>query len=184
MSETHRNRYQFKACVIGDPAVGKTSLISKFTQSSFKEEYIRTIGAQFTTFEREIDGDLIKLLIWDIAGQRDFDFLRPSFFNNSKAAVIVFSLEENEHGRNSLNNILNWHRDVQKFCGNIPVILFGNKIDLIDESGLDMTSFEEIVDQNSFIDFFITSARTGQGVEKAFTKLIKILHDKYKVLVK
>ena len=184
MSEFHRNRYQFKACVIGDPAVGKTSLISKFTQSSFKEEYIRTIGAQFTTFEREIDGDLIKLLIWDIAGQRDFDFLRPSFFNNSKAAVIVFSLEENDHGRNSFENILNWYEDVKRFCGNIPIILFGNKVDLIDESKLDKSSIEEIVDQNNFIDFFITSARTGQGVENAFTKLIKILHDKYKVLIK
>jgi small GTP-binding protein len=182
MSKPQKNRYQFKACVIGDPAVGKTSLISKFTQSSFKEEYIRTIGAQFTTFEREIDEDLIKLLIWDIAGQRDFDFLRPSFFNNSKAAVIVFSLEENEHGRNSFNNILNWHKDVQKYCGNIPVIIFGNKVDLIDESGVDISTIGEIVDQNGFIDYFITSARTGQGVEKAFTKLIKILYEKYKVL--
>ena len=184
MSKTPINRYQFKACVIGDPAVGKTSLISKFTQSSFKEEYIRTIGAQFTTFERELDGDLIKLLIWDIAGQRDFDFLRPSFFNNSKAAVIVFSLEDNEHGQNSFENILNWYEDVQKYCGNIPIILFGNKVDLIDESVMDKSSIEEIVDQHDFIDFFITSARTGQGVEKAFTKLIKILHDKYKVFVK
>ena len=184
MSEFHRNRYQFKACVIGDPAVGKTSLISKFTQSSFKEEYIRTIGAQFTTFEREIDGDLIKLLIWDIAGQRDFDFLRPSFFNNSKAAVIVFSLEENEHGRNSFKNILNWHEDVQKHCGEIPVIVLGNKVDLIDEDGLDKSSIEKVMTQNNFVDYFITSAKTGQGVEKAFTKLIKLLHDKYKVLVK
>lgn len=182
MSETRRNRYQFKACVIGDPAVGKTSLISKFTQSSFKEEYIRTIGAQFTTFEKELDGDLIKLLIWDIAGQRDFDFLRPSFFNNSKAAVIVFSLEESEHGRNSFENILNWYKDVQKHCGDIPVILFGNKVDLIDHDELDKSPIEEIVSQNKFIDYFITSAKTGQGVEEAFTKLIKLLHDKYKVL--
>ena len=172
MSETRRNRYQFKACVIGDPAVGKTSLISKFTQSSFKEEYIRTIG------------DLIKLLIWDIAGQRDFDFLRPSFFNNSKAAVIVFSLEENKHGKNSFENILNWYEDVQKHCGDIPVILFGNKVDLIDDNKLDKSSIEEIVTQNNFIDYFITSAKTGQGVEEAFIKLIKLLHDKYKVLVK
>ncbi|GAH43367.1 unnamed protein product, partial [marine sediment metagenome] len=95
MSETNK-KFRFKITVIGDGAVGKTSLIQKFTNDNFKEEYIKTIGAQFSIFDRKIDGDKIKLLFWDIAGQDSFNFLRPSFFNNSVAAIIVYTLENNE----------------------------------------------------------------------------------------
>jgi len=73
-------KLRFKVTIIGDGRVGKTSLIKKFTLGTFETDYVETIGAQFSKYDKNIDGDNIRLLFWDIAGQRDFDFLRPSFF--------------------------------------------------------------------------------------------------------
>ncbi|MFW9970944.1 MAG: Rab family GTPase, partial [Candidatus Odinarchaeota archaeon] len=117
-------KFNFKITVVGDGRVGKTSLIKKFTQEGFKEDYIKTIGAQFSVYLQEINQDKIKLLFWDIAGQDDFNFLRPSFFKNSRAAIIVYSLEENDLGEDSFSHISSWYKDIIQFCGEIPVVLF------------------------------------------------------------
>ncbi|GAG77491.1 unnamed protein product, partial [marine sediment metagenome] len=95
---TGGTNFKFKIAVIGDGMVGKTSLIKKFTKDSFSKDYIKTIGAQFSVFDKEINEHKIRLLFWDIAGQKDFDFVRTSFFNKSRAAIIVYSLEENDLG--------------------------------------------------------------------------------------
>jgi len=179
MSEASK-KFRFKITVIGDGAVGKTSLIQKFTNDNFKEDYIKTIGAQFSIFDKKIDGDKIKLLFWDIAGQDDFNFLRPSFFKNSVAAIIVYTLEENELGEESFKHIHNWSLDIKKHCGDIPVVIFGNKVDLIDEKQLDTSVIEKIVEENNYLGYFITSAKTGHGVIDAFDTIIDELYVKYK----
>ncbi len=179
MSEASK-KFRFKITVIGDGAVGKTSLIQKFTNDNFKEDYIKTIGAQFSIFDKKIDGDKIKLLFWDIAGQDDFNFLRPSFFKNSVAAIIVYTLEENELGEESFKNIHNWDVDIKKYCGDIPVVIFGNKVDLINEKQLDTSAVEKIVEENNYLGYFITSAKTGHGVIDAFDAIIYELYVKYK----
>ncbi|MHA1670375.1 MAG: Rab family GTPase [Promethearchaeota archaeon] len=172
------NKFQFKICVVGDGAVGKSSLISQFTKSSFKGDYIKTIGAQFSAYEKIIDGDIIKLLFWDIAGQDDFNFLRPSFFNNSKAAIIVFSLEENELGKVSFEHVLNWQEDVKKHCGDIPIILFANKVDLVDESQVNKDRIKKLVEKLQLFNYCMTSAKTGKGVVESFNEIIEILYRK------
>ena len=85
-------KLKFKITLIGDGMVGKTSLIKKFTKGSFRQDYIKTIGAQFFVFDQEINEEKIRLLFWDIAGQVDFNFLRTSFYNKSDAAIIIYSL--------------------------------------------------------------------------------------------
>ena len=180
--ENIKHEFRFKITVIGDGKVGKTSLIKKFTKGSFNQDYIRTIGAQFSKYDKEIEGDNIRLLFWDIAGQDDFGFLRPSFFRESRATIIVFSLEENDFGRNSFNHIANWHEDIRHFCGDIPVVIFANKIDLIDENNLDHTKVQEIVEDRNFLGYYLTSAKTGKGVIEAFNAIIDELYRKYKEL--
>lgn len=179
-----KNRFQFKISVIGDGAVGKSSLISKFTKSTFREDYIKTIGAQFSGYNKIIDGDSVNLLFWDIAGQNDLNFLRPSFFNNSKAAIIVFSLEENDLGKDSFEHILSWHEDIKMYCGDIPVILFANKVDLIDENKIDNDKIKNLVEDRQFLNYCITSAKTGKGVIEAFNEIIDILYKKAMVTAK
>ena len=180
MSESdERKDFVFKITVIGDGGVGKTSLIKKYTKGSFKKEYIKTLGAQFSKYDEKIKGSVVKLFFWDIAGQAEFSFMRPTFYKGSKAAIIVFSLAQDELDK-SFNHIYDWHEDIKKYCGNIPIVLFGNKIDLVDDSLMDIDKVEEVVNQRDFLGYYKTSAKTGNGVYKAFQAIIKDLYEKYK----
>jgi len=171
--ESVKKKLKIKVTVIGDGSVGKTSLIQKFTQGTFKTDYSKTIGAQLTKYKTEIDGYRIELIFWDIAGQDDFHFLRPSFYRASKAAIIVYSLEENDLGKRSFEHITKWYEDVKQFCGEIPVVLFANKVDLINEQSLDKTKIQNLVKELNFLGYYITSAKTGQGLDDAFNALSK-----------
>ncbi|NVM19348.1 MAG: GTP-binding protein [Candidatus Lokiarchaeota archaeon] len=171
--ETVKKKLKIKVTVIGDGSVGKTSLIQKFTQGTFQTDYIKTIGAQLTNYKTEIDGYRIELIFWDIAGQDDFHFLRPSFYRASKAAIIVYSLEDNDLGRRSFEHIIKWYEDVKQFCGEIPVVVFANKVDLVNEQSLDKRKIQNLVKEHNFLGYYITSAKTGQGLDDAYKALIK-----------
>ena len=175
MSDSERTKQKVKVTVIGDGGVGKTSLILRFTQGTFQKEYIKTIGAQISNYKVEKNGKRTELLFWDIAGQDDFHFLRPSFYRASKAAIIVYSLEENNLGKRSFENILSWYNDVKEFCGDIPIVLFANKVDLVSEDNIDKTKIEDLVETHNFIGYFMTSAKTGVRVTDAFNFLIENL---------
>ncbi len=172
--------FKFKITVIGDGVVGKTSLIKKFTKGGFQKEYIKTIGAQFSKFNQKIEDDLCELVFWDIAGQDEFHFLRPSFYRSSVASIVVFSLEENNYGKETFKHAGSWVKEIKKFCGDIPVALFGNKVDLVDESKLDDEKISKFVKKHDITSYYRTSAKTGQNVENAFKAMINELHNKVK----
>ena len=179
MVDTHL-KFVFKIIVIGDGGVGKTSLIKKYTEGTFEEDYISTVGAQFSIYDEKINGDECKLYFWDIAGQDEFEFLRSDFYEESKAAIIVYSLEENELGKKSLNHIKVWYEDLKKHCGEIPVIIFANKVDLIKDDKIDDINVQSLINEKNIVGIYLTSARTGRGVTEAFQKIIKELYNKYK----
>ena len=70
--------------------------------------------------------------------------------------------------------------DIKKFCGDLPIVLFGNKVDLVKEKNLDQKKVLELVKERNFLAYFNTSAKTGNGVYKAFQAIIKELYNKYK----
>ncbi len=179
---TNSQEFGFKICIIGDGGVGKTSLVKKFTKGTFEKDYIKTIGAQFSKYDKEIKGDLISLNFWDIAGQDDFNFLHPLFYRESKGCIIVYSLEDNDLGKESFEHIDNWDNELKKYCSDIPIVLFANKVDLIKENSFDKTKIEELVKKRNFLGYYLTSAKTGQGVRNAFNAIIDKLYSKYKPL--
>ncbi|MFX1390948.1 MAG: Rab family GTPase [Promethearchaeota archaeon] len=174
--------YGFKICVVGDGAVGKTSLIKNYTQGSFQKEYIATLGTQFSKYEEEIDGENVGLFLWDIAGQDSFQALRQRFYTGSSGAIIVFSHAPEQ--LESFTHVSRWLDDLKKHCGNIPIVLFGNKIDLVDNSELvsnpSVPTSDSVLDQfvkdNRLVGYYKTSALTGQGVTDAFKVLVKKLY--------
>jgi len=174
--------YGFKITVIGDGAVGKTSLIKKYTQGSFQKEYISTLGTQFSKYEEEIDGEKVELFLWDIAGQDQFQALRQRFYIGSSGAIIVFSHDPEQP--KSYEHVRRWLDDLKKHCGSIPIILFGNKVDLVDEASLGSNlglptadaNVEQFAKENRFVGYYKTSALTGHGVTDAFKVLIKKLY--------
>ena len=176
-------RFKFKITVIGDGRVGKTSLIRRFTKGSFQKDYIKTIGAQFSKYVEEIEGDHCELFFWDIAGQDEFHFLRPSFYKDSSAAIIVYSLEKNSLGKESFKNITHWYNDLKKFCGDIPIIVFANKVDLIDKDILDNVKIKKLVKKKNLLGYYLTSAKTGERILDAFQAIIKELYNRYKKMI-
>ncbi|MFX1425458.1 MAG: Rab family GTPase [Promethearchaeota archaeon] len=177
-----QDKYKYKITVIGDGRVGKTSLIQKFTKGSFQKDYIKTIGAQFSNYKQNIEEDRVELVFWDIAGQDEFHFLRPSFYKNSSAGIIVFSLEENNLGKESFKNITIWYSDLKQFCGDIPVLLFANKVDLVNKEELDTKRIAKLVEKKKFLGYYLTSAKTGERVYDGFQAIIKALYNKSKAL--
>jgi small GTP-binding protein len=176
-SSEFTNDFIFKIVVIGEGAVGKTSLIKRFTQGSFNKDYIKTLGAQFSRYElisgpkKEVRS---RLFLWDIAGQSEFSFMRPTFYNGAKAAIIVYDLSRPE----TLATVDNWHKDITQYTGNIPIILFGNKADLLpDEEHYDDTKVKEVISKYKLLGFYKTSAATGKRVQDAFNSIIKVLVD-------
>ncbi len=175
-------KYVFKITIIGDGAVGKTTLIKKYTQGEFQEDYISTIGAQFSINEQKINGDEIKLFFWDLAGQDEFKVFRSSFYENSKAAIIVYSLERNDMGIESLKNVMKWYDEMKQYCEDIPIIIFANKADLVDDTEIDGGSFKELSAKENYLGVFRTSAKTGNGVKNAFKAIIEKLYTSHKGL--
>lgn len=171
-----KDGFVFKITVLGDPRVGKTSLIKKYTKGTFKKDYIKTLGAQFSKYEESIGNDQINLFFWDIAGQDSWNFMHETFYRGSKAAIIVFSHTDDE----SFKHIDNWHDELKGICGDIPVVLFGNKLDLVNEDELDDGKVESVVEERGFLDYIKTSAKTGTGVYKGFQQIINNLYYNYK----
>jgi small GTP-binding protein len=157
-------------------------LIKKYTQGSFQKEYIATLGTQFSKYEEEIDGEKVTLFLWDIAGQDSFEALRQRFYTGSSGGIIVFSHAPDQI--ESYRCVNKWINDLQTHCGNIPIVLFGNKVDLVDDGELasnpNLPTSDAIVDQfakqNKFVGYYKTSALTGQGVTDAFKALVRKLY--------
>ena len=173
-------RFVFKITIIGNGGVGKTTLIKKYTQGEFQEEYISTIGAQFSIFEYKINGDDIKLFLWDLAGQEDFQVFRSSFYEDSKAAIIVYSLERNDMGVESLKDVMKWYDEMRQQCEDIPIIVFANKTDLVEDTEIDESSYKELSAKENYLGVYKTSAKTGNGVSDAFKAIIEKLYTIHK----
>ena len=164
--------YVFKVIIIGSGAVGKTSFLHRYVENKFNFRYKLTIGADFLS--KVIEGypkpdTICKLQIWDIGGQERYKFLRSSFFNGAKGALVVFDISR----WHTFEELKEWLSDLREFAGeNVPFILIGNKIDLINDvyGGYDKESVEEYAkSENTY--FVETSAKTGENVEGTFLNL-------------
>ncbi len=102
--------------------------------------------------------------------------MRPTFYKGSKAAIIVFSHTDNQ----SYINIPKWYEDIKKYCGDIPIVLFGNKLDIVNEKDLDDNKVNNLVEENGFLKYYKTSAKSGAGVYEGFQAIIKELYFEYK----
>lgn len=120
--------------IVGDGASGKTCLLHVFFEDIFPRSYVPTVFDSYQT-QIEVEGKLVKLVLWDTAGQDDYDRLRPLSYPNSDVVIICYSIDM----PSSLTNVVDkWLPEVRYFCKpNVPVILVGNKKDLRDQFILD-----------------------------------------------
>jgi small GTP-binding protein len=163
--------YRFKIAVIGDPEVGKTSMILRFTENVFRKTYIMSIGVNVTTKLIELGDAQVEFVIWDIAGQSKFDLARRSFYEGASGQLIVFDLTR----PSTFESVAKWHRDIKlSRMKDIPGFVIGNKSDLINLIAVTRDEIDPCVASLS-LDYIEASALTGKNVQAAFIKLAQQL---------
>jgi len=167
----------FKVIVIGDPAVGKTSLLTKFATNKFEEKYLPTVGVSIVkeTIELKESNATINLMFWDVAGQPQFYMLHRPYFNGADGMLLVFDITRSS----TFSNINNWYNSAVKYgLSGIPRILIGNKVDLKDERKIILPMAEHLSEKLN-APYFETSALTGETVKEIFQKIAELVF-KYK----
>lgn len=160
-----------KIVLIGDPAVGKTSLVRRFTQNSFDDKYIASIGVKVSkrSMEFNIAGQTIRLdmMIFDVLGQHDFHRLRRMYVDGADGAMLVCDLSRLD----TIESIESfWYPEMEKIVGKIPMIVMGNKCDIADEKS-DGAALLRTVSGILMLPTQLCSAKSGADVEEAFSKL-------------
>ncbi|EAY07156.1 small GTP-binding protein, putative [Trichomonas vaginalis G3] len=169
---------EIKLVVIGDGAVGKTSLLSVLKGEPFPERYVPTV---FDNYALDVthNNKPYRLHIWDTAGQDEFDRLRPLSYQDAKVILICFELDK----RASFSNLSDrWIAEVNYFCKEVKMILVGCKADLREQSNESVSDEEALAfaKQHGGIPYIATSARTGLNVDKVFPTAIDITSIKKK----
>ena len=164
--------FKAKVLVLGEGAVGKTSLINRFVNDVFESDYAATIGVKFLSKEVSVNpdnDDMAQLNLWDVAGQPRFEDLRTTFYAGAAGALFVFDLSRKE----TFDKLDRWHAEVVKMVGEIPHIIIGNKADLKGrEVSIKQAQSYAKSDKTIYIE---TSAKTGQNVEEAFLELTYLM---------
>jgi len=164
-------RMKTKVCLVGEAAVGKTSLIRRYVLDEFDDRYITTLGAKVS--KKEMDLDLparderlhLDMTIWDIMGEKGFrELLKEAFFFGAKGVLAVVDVTRYK----TLQELDDWIQSVFNVVGPVPVVYAVNKVDLRGQPGTYGDKEIEVHAKAFGAPFLYTSAKTGENVEKAF----------------
>ncbi len=159
-----------KVCLLGEYAVGKTSLVRRFVYNLFDDKYLSTIGVKVSRKVVAVPrGDeVIELVVmlWDLAGSEEFDSVRASYLRGAAGALVVCDVTQ----RSTLTAISEYVAQIRAVNPRAAIVLAGNKQDLTEQRVL---SEDELVSSARDLraGYFPTSAKTGAGVEEAFRHL-------------
>jgi small GTP-binding protein len=163
-----------KVCLLGDTAVGKTSLIRKYVFDEFSDDYLTTIRTKtskkemFLVFPEEEVEFNVTLLIWDIMGQHSFrNILKEAYFYGANGGIVVCDLTR----KDTLESIHGWVETLTSVAGKIPLVFIGNKSDLSNEAEFELNDIENLAKELGGLSCFTTSAKDGTNVNSVFTTL-------------
>jgi len=161
-------KYIIKLCLLGDGAVGKTSLVRRYVFDVFDDKYLMSFGTKVSKKTINVQGSEIDLMIWDILGQKSHESLHEAYYRGAAGAFAVCDLTRPE----TIKSLKSWLGSFRSVVGEMPVIVLGNKSDLEKRYSLgELESFGKSVG----CSVLETSAKTGQNVELAFSEMGKKL---------
>ncbi|KAK9910122.1 hypothetical protein M0R45_034097 [Rubus argutus] len=160
--------YVFKVVVIGDSAVGKTQILSRFTKNEFCFDSKSTIGVEFQTRTVTIKGKLIKAQIWDTAGQERYRAVTSAYYRGALGAMLVYDITK----RPTFDHVARWVEELRAHAdSSIVIMLIGNKADLADKRDVPTEDAVEFAEEQELF-FSETSAFSGNNVDSAFFRPI------------
>ncbi len=155
-----------KIVMLGHFGVGKTSLVRRFVDSLFSEDYLVTLGVQVRKKEVELNGEQVTLILWDIEGNSSVSKARASYLLGSHGFMYVFDVTRQETFER-LNEELDY---LNQNFPDIPVCVIGNKSDLLTSE-----NEKEFFRQEKYQQCQFTSAKNGENVEDVFLKITKLV---------
>ncbi|GMM56704.1 Rab family GTPase [Maudiozyma humilis] len=157
-----------KLVLLGEAAVGKSSIVLRFVSDDFSENKEPTIGAAFLTQRVNINDHTVKFEIWDTAGQERFASLAPMYYRNAQAALVVYDVTKPQSFIKARHWVKELHEQASK---NIIIALVGNKVDIVDENEEERKvareEAEKLAEEEGLL-FFETSAKTGANINEVF----------------
>ena len=164
----------FKIVLIGDTSVGKTNILSKYLTDEFDAKSKATVGVEFGVKNFKIENNIVKVQIWDTAGEERYRSITNAYYKGAKGSLLVYDITN----KKSFENIEKWISDLKANTGdNISMILLGNKTDLEEKRAV---SIEEGKNKAEFynLTFMETSALNGNNIQEAFNELITDVYKK------
>ncbi len=166
------NILHFKMVLLGDTAVGKSCLASRFIGNDFLEFQEPTIGAAFLTKQMIFENNKIKFDIWDTAGQERYRSLAPMYYRGAHIAIVVFDIT----CLDSFNSSKNWISEIlRRTDESIIIALIGNKKDLENNRTVTKSLIENYLNDNNQIIYLETSAKTNENIDELFDRLLERL---------
>ncbi|MHA1899378.1 MAG: hypothetical protein DRO88_10930 [Promethearchaeia archaeon] len=164
-----KKKLRFKLVVMGDPNVGKTTLINRFVTNQFHSEYKPTLGISITNQEYYLQGfedKILNFMIWDLAGQKFFQRVRKAYYRGANAVFIVYDTTNRE----SFESVEGWSKDIKEVLPEVPIIILGNKIDLKESRKVSNKEGSALALKLK-CSFLESSAKSGENVRDAFNMI-------------
>jgi small GTP-binding protein len=162
---------QKKICMVGAFATGKTSLVSRFVESIFSDNYHTSVGVKIDKKTVNIQEKIVNLILWDIYGEDEFQKIKMSYLRGASGYLLVVDGTR----KNTLDKALNLQKRVEDTIGKVPFVMILNKWDINDEWEIDNTDINAVIQQGWTV--IKTSAKNGLGVEEVFQTLSQKIID-------
>ncbi len=164
---------QYKICLLGDFAVGKTSLVRRFVTGRFDDRYLSTIGVKIARKSLEQEGTEYQLLLWDLAGGERFFQYQNSYLGGAAAAIIVLDLTRQA----TLAHLADYIEQVHSASPEAGILCVGNKLDLTAEREVSDAELQKVTELLS-VPYMLASAKTGEQVEAIFQAMVGAIRAK------
>lgn len=157
-----------KAVVVGDAAVGKTSLLVRYIKGIFNPSYILTIGVSFFVRDIVVSDEVLRVQLWDTGGQERFGPIRQLYYRGTKGVLLVYDRTNPE----SFKRLGYWLDEIRRGCGEVPTVIVGNKADL--PAAVPTEEARRFADERRLV-LVETSAKTDLNTDKAFSALASLI---------
>ena len=161
---------KYKILILGDSKVGKSCFLTRYADKTYQEDYLSTIGMDYKIKNYELEnGDIIKLYIWDTAGQDRFRSITSNYYKGADGIILIYDITKQE----TFNNVRNWITSIKEEApAKVVLILVGNKVDDEKNRAVPQSEGEKIADEYN-LPFLECSAKSDINVTETFDVLIK-----------